>query len=343
MLPPATSPARSRRAIALASAAGAIVCLAAALTSCGRARDDSTSTSATADAYVAAGIRDGRANTAPRREMAAAAERSRAATAPPPAPPEGMVAIHSVQISHDSVGAPSQPQDAVAMPSMIIRTADASVRVDSLDVAIAQLRQLGQRLGGYVANSALEVGGDQARSARLELKIPSARFDEAIGGLKPIGRVESVNISTEDVGEEFVDVSARVSNAHRLESRLIDLLARRTGKLEDVLQVERELARVREEIERYEGRIRYLRTRTAISTLSVTAHERAPILRQPGRSPLAEASVQAWRNFISFLSALIAALGVLIPLGLVLGGVAWGVRQFWPRRSPPAPALESGD
>src|SRR5205823_10851551 len=88
----------------------------------------------------------------------------------------------------------------------------------------------------------------------------------------PIGKLESVNVSAEDVGEEYVDVAARMANARRLESRLIDLLAARTGKLKDVLDVEQELARVREEIERYEGRLRYLK---AHSRFQHAHHQRA--------------------------------------------------------------------
>ena len=174
-------------------------------------------------------------------------------------------------------------------PAMVIRNGQASVEVDKLDPAIVKLRQLATQLGGYVANSSIVGGHDQVRSATLELKIPAERFDQAVNGLGSLGKVESVNATAEDVGEEFVDVTARVNNAHRLEDRLLALLATRTGKLQDVLSVERELARVREEIERYEGRLRFLRTRAAISTLSVTVHEPTPILGQsPGRiqSPL---------------------------------------------------------
>ena len=137
-----------------------------------------------------------------------------------------------------------------------------------------------------------------------------------------------MNTSVEDVGEEFVDINARVANAKRLEERLVNLLATRTGKLEDVLAVERELARVREEIERSEGRIRYLKTRAAISTLSVTVHEPMPILGQnPGDNPIVGAFKQAWRNFVGFVAWLIASLGVLIPLGVVLGGGWYAYRR----------------
>lgn len=115
---------------------------------------------------------------------------------------------------------------------------------------------------------------------------------------------------------------------------MIALLATRTGKLQDVLSVERELARVREEIERYEGRLRYLKTRAAVSTLSITVHEPVPILGQsPGENPIAAAIRQAWRNFVGFIAACIASLGVLIPLGaLVVAG--WiGFRRIR-RKSP---------
>ena len=205
-------------------------------------------------------------------------------------------------------------------PSMLIRTGSASIEVDKLDPAILKVRQLASQLGGYIANSSITGGRDQVRSATLEVKIPAARYDQAVGALGGVGKVESVNTSVEDVGEEFVDINARVANAKRLEERLVNLLATRTGKLEDVLAVERELARVREEIERSEGRLRYLKTRAAISTLSVTVHEPLPILGQnPGDNPIVGAFKQAWRNFVGFVAWLIASLGILIPLGVVLG------------------------
>lgn len=245
----------------------------------------------------------------------------------------------SVQDVAEPAAAPAPPTDnpsAVAQgmasqiaPSMLIRTGAASIEVNNVDPAIIKVRQLATQLGGYVANSSITGGRDQIRSATLELKIPANRYDQAIGGLGDIGRVESVNTNVEDVGEEFVDISARVANAKRLEERLVSLLATRTGRLEDVLAVERELARVRQEIERYEGRIRYLRTRAAVSTLSITVHEPAPLLGQnPGENPIVAAVRQAWRNFVGFIAWLIASLGVLIPVGAMMVFGWYGYRRF---------------
>jgi len=215
-----------------------------------------------------------------------------------------------------------------ATSNMIIRTANASIEVDSLEPAVAQLSQLAERVGGYVAGTGIVTGKGQLRQAFIEVKIPAQRFDEVVAGLKPIGKLESVNVNTQDVGEEFVDVTARMDNARRLERRLIDLLAARTGKLKDVLDVEQSLARVREEIDRYEGRIRYLQAHTAMSTLSVTVHEPLPVVGEAGHSVMGEAFRQAWRNFVVLLALAVQSLGVVLPLGFV-AGVAWFVTRRW--------------
>lgn len=219
------------------------------------------------------------------------------------------------------------------IPSLIIRNADVSVEVQQLDSAIVAVTRLAASVGGFIANSSLESGQNQVRRAVLQVKVPAANFERALSGLKPIGKVETVNTTAEDVTEEFVDVSARVANAKRLEERLVKLLEQRTGKLEDVLSVERELARVREEIERYEGRIKYLKTRAAISTLNVGLHEQYPVLgNTPGHNIIGESFKSAWRNFVSFIAAFISSLGVLIPLAALAYFVWLGYRRWKVRK-----------
>lgn len=217
-------------------------------------------------------------------------------------------------------------RDSVA-PSMIIRTGQAWIDVDSLAAAIAAIHAMAARVGGFIANTNIQSGEGQQHAATLEIKIPSANYDQAMSGLNGIGELRSSTTTAEDVGEEYVDVNARMANARRLEERLVTLLANRTGKLDDVLAVERELARVREEIERYEGRLRYLRTRTAMSTLSVTVSEPAPVVGQPGSNIIVDAAVQAWRNFVTLVAGLIAASGVLVPVLGVVGVAVWAWRR----------------
>jgi hypothetical protein len=252
---------------------------------------------------------------------ASAADTASAEPAPPPAQPG------------------ANTGSAVPATPMIIRTGEATVRVDSLEIAIARVQRLAQQLGGYVGTTSMQSGSESSREATLELKIPSAKWDAALNGLKPVGRLESQQTRTQDVGEEYVDVTARMTNARRLEARLVTLLDTRTGKLEDVLAVERELARVREEIERYEGRLRFLRSRVSMSTLMVVLHERYPVL-SPGQNPILSAFAEAWRNFVGFLAGFIAMLGWLLPLALVLVAIVWLLAKLLRRvrrNRPPPP------
>lgn len=217
--------------------------------------------------------------------------------------------------------------------AMIIRTGTASLEIDTLERGIAGVRDLAVRAGGFVANSDIQAIQGGFRSATLEVRVPSDRFDALVSGLSPLGKVERVNVSAQDVGEEFSDVSARVVNGRKLEARLIELIATRTGKLADVLEIERELARVREEIERMEGRLRYLQSHAAVSSLSITVHEPGPVVGERGSlAVLGEAFAQAWRNGVGFTAAGIAALGTLVPLGLLVLAGALGLRKAWRSR-----------
>jgi hypothetical protein len=277
---------------------------------------------ATSLALTACDVRETRpyAEARERGDFAQTARVYRAARAPAP-----MLAQHKAVATAAAVTPFSR---ASVAPSMVIRTGEASIEVDSLERAVAQVRLLAARVGGYVANTVMQTGRGDLRSASLEVKIPAERFDDGLNGLAPLGKLESVNVLAEDVGEEFTDVTARMENSRRLESRLIDLLARGTGKLKDVLDVEQELARVREEIERTEGRLRYLRAHAALSTLTIAVHEPVPVVGHAGSSVIGEAFKQAWRNFVALVAACIRGLGIVIPLGVVVTAVWLSVKRF---------------
>jgi hypothetical protein len=219
-----------------------------------------------------------------------------------------------------------------ATPSMIIRSGNATVEVGSVEEAAEQVRVLAARVGGYIASESVQAGRERLRYARLEIKLPAGRWDEAVGGLPAIGRVLDVQVDAQDVGVEYVDLSARLENARRFEQRMVELLARRTGNLEEVLAVERELARIREQIERHEGRLRHLRTSVAMSTLVVTVQEPQPLVGEyRGANILAEAFRDGWRNFVGFVAGFIAALGVLVPATIVLLALLLAARWGWRR------------
>jgi hypothetical protein len=232
------------------------------------------------------------------------------------------------------VGAPlppaSDPEGA-----MLVRHGEASIEVRHVDDAVAKMRQAAQQFGGFVANTALRNGKDEQPSASLEIRVPTAQFDALLGALRTLGKVETVTASAEDVGEEYVDLGARAANARRVEARLVEMLATRTGKLSDVLTVEQELARVRQEIERHDARLRWLERRAALSSLNVTLHQHLAIIDRPSPGPIVEAIGLAWERTLNVIAWCIASLGIIVPLG-VLVGLGWVLlrRAPWPRYRP---------
>ena len=257
----------------------------------------------------------------------------RIAAAPTPPLEAGVVSAAANDTRALSLGSPMPSIDPSG--AMLVRNGQASVEVKRVDDAVAKVRQTAAQFGGFVANTSLVSGRDEHRSATLELRVPTAQFDALVTALGGLGKVESVSATAQDVGDEYVDLGARVANARRVEARLVEMLASRTGKLSEVLTVEQELRRVREEIERYDARLKWLERKTALSSLEITLHEPTSVLDQRGPSPIAEAFAEAWRRAVGVVAWCIASLGVLVPLGLLLAGTLLLARRVLRAGTPP--------
>lgn len=159
-----------------------------------------------------------------------------------------------------------------AQPAHIV-TVDVSVTVADVDAASRRLREETSRAEGFVSN--MNGSGDGSdRRASFELRVPAARvsaFRTVVAGL---GTITSEEERVVDVTEERADRTARLANARAEEKRLLELLGTRTGSLADVLTAERELARVRETIERFEAQASALEGKIAFATVHVTVSPR---------------------------------------------------------------------
>lgn len=262
----------------------------------------------------------------------AAAAKSDVASAPPVARDNAASGLAEARQAALSLGGPIPPLDPSG--AMLIRSGQASVEVRALDGAVTALRRTAGELGGFVANTSIVGGREEHRTATLEIRVPGARFDAVIAALGALGKVESVSASVQDVGDEYVDLGARAANARHMEARLVEMLAQRTGKLSEVLTVEQELRRVREEIERYEARLKWLERRTALSSISIALHEPVSVLDPRGPSPIDEAFAEAWRRTIAVIAWSIASLGILLPLGVVFAGLFVLARRLRRRAIP---------
>ncbi len=243
---------------------------------------------------------------------------SAVATNAPAEAPAPRMSTGSDEVAAVQLGDPFPPA-ADPVGAMLVRHGEASIEVHHVDEAMTKTRQVARDAGGFVGNTSLRNGKHENPSASLEIRVPTAKFDAMLAALGALGKVETVSATVEDVGEEYVDLGARATNARRVEARFVEMLSTRTGKLADVLTVEQELARVRQEIERLDARSRFLERRAALSSLTVTLHEPVGLIDRRGPGPLAEAIGVAWQRMIGVFAWGIAALGIIVPVGVLVG------------------------
>ena len=213
-----------------------------------------------------------------------------------------------------------------------------TLQVKDVREAMTQVDALAKAYGGFVSDADMQATEGRPPSASLTLRVPAGRFDEALDRLGGVGVVRAKNISGEDVTMEFVDTQARIRNLQRQEEQLLKLL-NRAGKLSEVLEVERELARVRGEVERSQARLRHLSALVDLATIQVSLSEQVQVAStSPWQLPAVVEN--AWQNAQRELAGAVAGvirgaiwLGAFV-LPLILPALAlfllvgWGLRKL---------------
>ncbi|WP_437757534.1 DUF4349 domain-containing protein [Sorangium sp. So ce1389] len=224
----------------------------------------------------------GLAKAAPPAAAAPPRPTSTAASAPTPAPPPPGPVAQTAAEKPAPPGPASQPattpagaaqqgaQQGAAAASeapapLLIYTAQVAMAVFEVGASLGKVEALARELGGFLA---------RRDDRTITIRVPAARFDEALKRLEGLGDMLQRNVVAEDVTEEFLDLGVRIRNARAVRDRLEKLLEK-AAKVEESIQLERELARVAGELERLEGRLKFLRDRVAFSTLTVSFQPRS--------------------------------------------------------------------
>jgi hypothetical protein len=208
--------------------------------------------------------------------MAPPAEASPAAApaggAFPGAPPPSMAAstggnadFRTAAVPAPFAGAQAQVKvvpeatDAPHSVAMLIYTAHLAMAVFQVVQSVDGVERIGREVGGYLSARA-----DNA----ITIRVPRERFEDAIHRIELLGDVGHRDIKAQDVTDEFVDLEARLKNAYAVRDRMKDLLSKASVK--EAIDIEKELERLTEQIERLEGRLKLLRDEIAFSTITVT-------------------------------------------------------------------------
>ncbi len=165
-----------------------------------------------------------------------------------------------------------------AARAKVIKTANIQLETLKFEEASNAIIRKTNSLGGYVESSNItgkrieESGLSQNRNAKLVLRVPKASFDKFILDMNNVGNVVSQNITGQDVTNQYFDTEAHLKALKTEEERLLELLSK-TGSLNDTIQVEKELANVRYDIENLTGTLKKLDDQIDYSTINIDVLE----------------------------------------------------------------------
>lgn len=213
----------------------------------------------------------------------------------------------------------------------MIKNGNLTLRVENAEWSAGEIARIAQSMGGDVFSSDLADNGAGIKSGTVTVKVPVARFDEAIKAFKPIAKaVLNESVSGQDVTAQYVDLEARLKNKHTEEEAFAAILSRQTDKIADVLAATRELARVRGEIEQLQAQMKYLESQTDMATITVFVSEDAKIGKVDTWRPwqvIKDAVNILIKNLQWLVNFLIGLVIIVIPILLILfvlfGVILW--------------------
>jgi hypothetical protein len=202
------------------------------------------------------------------------------------------------------------PKDPRLTKRKIIKSAEVTLTVNDFFETFKSVEKIIEKEGGFIADSSSYKSETGSISGNIIIRIPPDRFEQIIDQLKELGDVEYQRISGEDITREYYDLENRLKSKEAMEKRLLELLATRTNNVSDLLEVEKELGRVREEIESMKGSLRYYDNMVGLSTITLELSEPEPIT--PVAKNIFKPIKEALRKSLEILSESLAVLIVFV-------------------------------
>ena len=256
------------------------------------------------------------------------------------APQGGNGAARQADVQNVSLQQADASQNApAAVERKIIRNADLSVETDEPPAAMRRVASLVEARGGFVvtSESRQQAGADGGKAYEvitMEARVPAAQFDAALNDIRAVGsRVTAEKITGQDVTEEYIDLEARLRTQRALEAQLLQIM-KQAQEVSDAITVQRELTNVRTEIERVEGRRRFLENQSSLSTVKVTLQPPSPLVSTTG---FFRSVRRAFGDGVDIAAAivllLIRVLLAMLPLAVFIGLPLFFLWRYLARRA----------
>src|SRR5882724_8556491 len=169
---------------------------------------------------------------------------------------------------------PAETPPSASANRKLIRNATVELEIVSFDDALQKITAIANDERGYVATTSSQKQANGKLSGEVVVKVLPENLDRFLQRIRKLGELKNQTLGTEDVTKAYFDTDARLKNARVMEQRLIEMLKTKTGKVSDLLQVEKELARVREEIEKMQGELKYWDSQVQFATVTIQLTEK---------------------------------------------------------------------
>jgi Domain of unknown function (DUF4349)/Putative zinc-finger len=176
------------------------------------------------------------------------------------------------------VAAP-EPGTSSTLPAAIanrklIRNATVELEIVSFDQAVQKITAFASEEKGYVATTSSEKQENGKLKGEIVVKVLPENLDRFLQKIRGLGELKNQTLGTEDITKNYFDTEARLKNARVMEQRLIDLMKTKSKDVSDLLQVEKELSRVREEIEKMQGDLKFWDSQVQFATVTISLAEK---------------------------------------------------------------------
>jgi hypothetical protein len=211
----------------------------------------------------------------------------------------------------------------------IIKKAQISIKTKNFLESFDNLQGMVTSEGGFIADSSSYKSDLGNMSGEITIRVAPDKFESLIKKIESLGEVESKKITGEDITKKYYDLELRLKTKEEMQRRLLELLAKRTNNIKDLLEVERELGRILEDIESIKGTLRYYDNLLGLSTITLNLAEPTPI--GPSKSawaPLKNSirdSVEAFSYSIKALMIFIFAVLPWLIFGLIFIFILWKI------------------
>lgn len=224
------------------------------------------------------------------------------APTPAPAPPEE---FRDEDKEYPSTAVPGE----TAVERKIIKTGHITLEVADIAETMGKVAEVADELGGYVVSSH-KYEEEKETSGSIRIRVPADRFDEAFSRLHQLAiTIPYESTEARDVTEEYVDLQARLHNLEATEAQYLALLEK-AETVEEMLKVQQALSDVRGEIERIEGRIKYLERTSDMALIEVTLRETRGLAEPWSISDAFKSAVRGLTTFGRSLATGLIWLGV---------------------------------